>query len=236
MVSGVECAEKDIVAAHIWPAAADKMCLHDLGLSPVDVHSFRNGFLAVKKIEEAFDHLRLGTIPCAPRAVSLRLNNFRVLMLAAAKTSVTSLPLSGFYYDHVHDELLCHIFDPSLKGPTKYIAGLPILYENLHGRALAHPDGTPPPYRRLLCWHYAACVEHAVREQWPVNDVVELPLVDKVEEWLGKDSPDAKWPVAGGTSVINQDLLATVGRMAVETAAHASVEDEEERSSGAEMV
>ena len=69
-----------------------------------------------------------------------------------------------------------------------------------------------------------------------MDDVLELAPVDKVGEWLGKYSPDAKWPVAGGTSVINQDLLATIGRVAMETAARASVEDEEEEgSAGAEM-
>ena len=93
MVSGIECDEKDIAAAHIWPAAANKKILHDFGLHPADARSFRNGFLAVKKIEEAFDRLRLGTILGA-RSASPRFNNTRVLMLAAAKTSVTYLPLS----------------------------------------------------------------------------------------------------------------------------------------------
>jgi len=70
MVTNKSLPKEQVIASHIWKAASNGKNLDAFGLPARNVNTERNGFLAVKPIEDAFDDLRVCFVW---NAMSLRL-------------------------------------------------------------------------------------------------------------------------------------------------------------------
>ena len=160
-------------ASHIWKRATAGDGLADFGLRTSDLHSPRNGLLLATQLEEAFDSKRL-----------------------------------AFRYNVLHDTFTARVLDPSLLGardaaPSFVLsaaeldtldaetrAAVPTVAE-MQGRSLTCPPGQLP-FRRLLAWHYALSVKHAVACEWLPAEEEEAAEAE-ARGWA-TGSPGAVWP------------------------------------------
>ena len=158
-----------VLAAHIWPASARDSRLEEFGLTHDDVMSWRNGVFLIKALETQFDKKRV-----------------------------------GFQYvnGNGEDMFKLRIFDCNLN--TTRVSGAPsadgarLTFGLLDGMELQLPVGKVP-FRRLLVWHYAACLAQTKRLDWePVcADLPAVPeprAIDRVLSWLDSASPGVSWP------------------------------------------
>ena len=108
----------------------------------------------------------------------------------------------GFQYDSESDLFNLRVFDKTLE--VVQVSGAhrshAITYGQLDGKVLKLPAGKVP-FRRLLVWHYAACLADA--KHWGREPICkDLPAVpepkgiDRVHSWLDR-SPGASWPDVG---------------------------------------
>ena len=108
----------------------------------------------------------------------------------------------GFQYENGVDKFKLRIFDGSLN--TTPVSGAPsangarLTFGLLDGAELQLPAGKVP-FRRLLVWHYAACLAQTKRLDWePVcADLPAVPeprAIDRVLSWLDSASPGVSWP------------------------------------------
>ena len=172
MVTGVQ---RNVAAAHIWPASArDSKRLDMFKLKADDIMSWRNGIFLLKELERRFDEKRIG--------FQFDISNdqfiFRVLDGSLRNTSVSR----------------------SLQNASGSESSKPITYEKLDGKPLIIENGNMP-YRRLLVWHYAACRAEANHRNWiavceDLPSVPEPTGMDRVLSWLAK-SPGVIWPDVG---------------------------------------
>lgn len=99
----------------------------------------------------------------------------------------------GFWYNPLKDELVCRVFDPDLLKERNPITNLKLKYgDDLEGRVLLCTPGKVP-YRRLVAWHYAACLDNAHKRNWPTATSLDQ-IPHRVEAWLQAGSPEATWP------------------------------------------
>ena len=108
----------------------------------------------------------------------------------------------GFQYDSERDLFILRVFDKTLE--TVKVSGAhrsyAITYGKLDGEVLKLPEGKVP-FRRLLVWHYAACLadaKHWGREPMcnGLSAVPEPQGIDRVHSWLER-SPGASLPDVG---------------------------------------
>ena len=124
-----------------------------------------------------------------------------VFLLKALETQFDKKRL-GFQYDNDADTFKLRIFDGNLNNTP--VSGAPsangarLTFGLLDGAELELPAGKVP-FRRLLIWHYAACLAQTKRLGWqPV--CADLPAVpeprgiDRVISWLENVSPGMSWP------------------------------------------
>lgn len=115
-----------------------------------------------------------------------------ILMAKSIEEAFDDLRL-GFWYNPLEDALVCHVFDPDLLKEKNLIKNLKSTkYGDLEGRVLLCTPGKIP-YRRLVAWHYAACLDNAHKRKWPTATSLEQ-IPPHVEAWLQAGSPEATWP------------------------------------------
>jgi hypothetical protein len=89
-VSGVIGNGKEVVAAHLIPARALDIRFQEIGLSPEDKNTGKNGLLLAKNIEQAFDQKRLCFEP-NPK------NKDQLLLIILDKAGLQDMPVYSGY-------------------------------------------------------------------------------------------------------------------------------------------
>lgn len=147
-----------------------------------------------------------------------------ILMAATLEKAFDDLRM-GFWYNHLEDKLVCRVFDPALLREKNKISGLTMTYAQLDGRVLLRGPHGELPFRRLLAWHYAACLDHARKFSWSTVDLVPHIPRDPIHNWLAtaQGSPDAQWPKGDQhVTYASEEGLLVWGRAGLESARRAS--------------
>lgn len=146
-----------------------------------------------------------------------------ILMVATLEKAFDDLRI-GFWYNHLTDELICRVIDPALLREKNKISGLNMTYAQLDGRVLQRGPHRETPFRRLLAWHYAACLDHARKFSWPTADLLPQIPQDPIKSWLAAGgSPEARWPKGDQhVAYASEEGLLVWGRAGLETARRAS--------------